>query len=187
MKIYKITNTITTDFYIGKTEQSIENRWSAHKYNTIKTNSQTHLYRAMRKYGLDNFVIETIDTAPNKIQLNEKEIFWISELKPKYNMTKGGDGGDNSQSPNFIKSMRIYHSTKDKSSYATYGMLGKTTKEETKRKISTSNSCPVVCDGIEYASVGEAQQSNPGISIRKRLDSPKYPNFYRLKEKIIRK
>lgn len=56
-----------------------------------------------------------------------------------------------------------------------------------RNKMIESNSCPVSCEGKVYSSVGEAEKAYPGISIRKRLDNDKYPNFYRLKEKTLRK
>ena len=39
------------------------------------------LYRAMRKYGVENFTIEEIDKALSKEDLNKKEASWIYELK----------------------------------------------------------------------------------------------------------
>lgn len=54
-------------------------------------------------------------------------------------------------------------------------------------KMIIANRCPVVCDGVKYSSVGEAQIAYPGINIRKRLDNPKYPNFFRLRERTRRK
>ena len=48
-------------------------------------------------YGKENFVKETIETCENEIQLNEREKYWISELKSNifgYNLTDGGTGGD---------------------------------------------------------------------------------------------
>jgi len=56
-----------------------------------------------------------------------------------------------------------------------------------KEKMIIANSCPVVCEGIEYKSVNDAQKAYPSISIRKRLDNPKYPDFYRLKKRTLRK
>jgi hypothetical protein len=140
----------------------------------------------MRKYGDDNFFIVELDEAVSLIELNEKEMIWIEKLKPSYNMTKGSDGGDTSQSPNFIKSMKKYHSNKEPKSYATYGMLGKKQSNKFFISIKKSNSCPVMCEGIKFSSVGEAQSAYAGISIRKRLDNPKYPNFYRLRPKTKR-
>ena len=183
MYIYQITNNVTHDCYVGKTVIGISQRFSSHKYNAKKNKSQAHLYRAMRKYGIENFNVIEIDQASNIQELNEKEILWIKKINPRYNMTQGGDGGDNSKTINFIESMKKYHSNKDPKSYATYGMLGKKTSEETKKLIGMKNSCPVMCEGLKFNSVSEAQKSFPGISIRKRLDNKKYPTFFRLKPK----
>lgn len=176
--IYKITNIITEDAYIGKTEKCVEDRFLKHIYNS--KNGKTHLYKAFRIYGINNFRIEVLEEVPAN-QLNERERFHISALSPHYNMTEGGDGGYTAKSPNFIQAMKEYHSRKDKSSYATYGMKGKKFPESAKKLVSEKNSCPVICEGIEYSSVAKAQEAYPGISIRKRLDSSKYPEFYRLR------
>lgn len=90
MPIYKITNTITGDFYIGKTQLSSEQRFINHKYASRYYDS--HLYRAFKKYGLAAFEVSVIESCDTSI-LNERERFWISELRPHYNMTSGGDGG----------------------------------------------------------------------------------------------
>ena len=37
----------------------------------------THFARAIRKYGKESFVIETIDTATTQDELNQKEQYWI--------------------------------------------------------------------------------------------------------------
>lgn len=182
--IYKITNIITQDFYIGKTIKSAEERFLQHIYSS-RYGSNTHLHRALRKYGSENFIVETIESVEREF-LSERERFHIHNLHPKYNMTEGGDGGYTSNSSNFIRAMKKYHSKRDKSSYATYGMFGKKQSEKCILAIRKSNSCPVVCEGITYSSVNEAQKANPSISIRKRLDNSKYPQFYRLRNKTCR-
>lgn len=174
--IYKITNTINSKFYIGKTTKTILHRFNGHKRDHTKKN--TYLYKSMSKYGVDNFIVEQIEETDFP---NEREIYWIAKLKPHYNMTIGGDGGDTSSSPNYKLGMK----NRVHSHPPTYGMLGK--KHPQKGKSLVKNCCPVVCDGKEYPSVGEAQKASPGISVRKRLDSPKYPQFYRLKDKTVRK
>jgi group I intron endonuclease len=187
MYIYQITNNITNDSYIGKTSRTIQKRFNGHKYTSLKRKSQTHLHRSMRKYGIDSFTISVLEHVDKKDVLDDREKFWIKELSPKYNMTLGGDGGDTSKSPNFINSMREYHSKLKPQNYATYGMLGKKQSNKFFNSIKISNSCKVSCDGKIFSSVGEAQKAFPGISIRKRLDSTKYPTFLRLTPKIKRK
>lgn len=173
MIIYRITNIVNEHFYIGKTTLTIEQRFKKHFYNH-KT-METHLYRAMRKYGFDNFIIEEIDS--NVKNLDEAEVKYIAELNPHYNMTSGGDGGDTSSSPNFIKAMEDYHSKKSPESYASYGMLGKSHPAKGKRNAKGKR---VSCDGLVFESIELAQDHFKGISIRKRLASDKYTNFYRL-------
>lgn len=179
MIIYRITNIVNKKTYIGKTTKSLEERFQRHIYN--HKNGNTYLYKAMKKYGAENFSIEIIEETQN---LDDREQFWISKLSPEYNMTTGGEGGNTSSSPNFIKAMKIYHSKKTKQSYATYGMLGK--KSPLKGKPLYKNYCPVMCEGKEYISVRAAELAYPGISLRKRLDNPKYPQFYRLRQKTMR-
>lgn len=90
-KIYKIINTINNKIYIGKTVKQIKHRFQSHCYYALKRESPTHLHRAIRKYGRDNFIFEEIETCKESI-LSEREIYWIAELSPDYNMTLGGEG-----------------------------------------------------------------------------------------------
>lgn len=97
-RIYKITNKKTNKIYIGQTNKSPEDRLNEHIMNA-ENGKMFHLSKAIRKYGKENFIIETIDYALNKNDINEKEIYWIKELKANnrlygYNMTAGGEGGN---------------------------------------------------------------------------------------------
>ena len=61
--IYKITNTINHKVYIGLSN-NIEKRWKTHKQRAFSENDKEynkHLYRAFRKYGLENFTFEVIE------------------------------------------------------------------------------------------------------------------------------
>ena len=91
--IYKITNDINNKIYIGKTEFSVEKRWKEHCRDSQKENNQNRpLYKAMQKYGLSHFHIETIEKTDNG---EERERYWIeyySSFKKGYNATLGGDG-----------------------------------------------------------------------------------------------
>ena len=80
--VYKITNTITGDFYIGSSKD-IKLRWNIHKTPyTIKKHPNVKLYKAMAQYGRDNFIIEVIEETDN---LREREQYYIEQLKPVYN------------------------------------------------------------------------------------------------------
>ena len=80
--VYKITNNITGDFYIGSSE-NIEKRWHEHKSPSVhKQLSNSKLYKAMASYGLDNFTFEIIEKTGN---LKEREQYYIEHLNPSYN------------------------------------------------------------------------------------------------------
>ena len=82
--IYKITNTITGDFYIGSSK-NIKRRWKDHKCSSAWNKCQNNpLYLDMKKYGLDKFVFEILEEAEVE-QLKEKEQQFIEMLKPTYN------------------------------------------------------------------------------------------------------
>lgn len=93
--IYKITNTINNKIYIGQTRYTIQKRWTEHcsVYNKL----DYPLYKAIRKYGQDNFIIEEIEQISDEL-LNEREIYWIdfyhsyAPLGYGYNVTLGGEG-----------------------------------------------------------------------------------------------
>lgn len=90
--IYKITNNITNDFYIGKTIHNIELRFKGH-LKQQKRNASNILYKNMKKYGVENYTIESLHQCDDSV-LDEAEKKFISELQPKLNMTAGGDGGN---------------------------------------------------------------------------------------------
>lgn len=91
--IYIIRNTVNTKVYIGQTKKSVQHRFRQHIYSANK-GSHYVLYKAMRKYGTDNFYAQTLEQCDNAL-LNNKEVFWISFYKANnskygYNMTEGG-------------------------------------------------------------------------------------------------
>ena len=124
MIIYQITNNITGDIYIGKTTQKFSKRINSHK-SIAKRNKGSYIHRSINKYGFENFSFSILDdNIISENDLNEKEIFYIEKLQPKYNLTFGGDGVSGfKQSPEHIQ--------KRTSSYK-----GKPLSEETKRKLS---------------------------------------------------
>lgn len=79
--IYKITNLITKEHYVGQSK-NIGERWKAHcKCGLgIEASSTNTLYNNMQKYGIWNFSFEVLQVCPPQ-QLNEKEQFWIEVYK----------------------------------------------------------------------------------------------------------
>ena len=79
MLIYKITNKINNKCYIGQTIKTAEERWKEHKRNININHSNCinkTLYKAMRKYGIENFTFEVIqDNIETFEQLDKAEIY----------------------------------------------------------------------------------------------------------------
>ena len=85
--VYKITNTITGDFYIGSSKD-VKRRWASHKWPS-KWNKQPNnpMYIDMRKYGVDKFVFEILEEVEAD-NLKEAEQQFIETLKPTYNSNR---------------------------------------------------------------------------------------------------
>ena len=82
--IYKITNTITGDFYIGSSK-NIKSRLTAHKCpSTWKKCPNNPMYIDMQKYGVDKFVFEILAEVESE-HLKDTEQQFIEILKPTYN------------------------------------------------------------------------------------------------------
>ena len=96
MIVYKITNNINGKVYIGITTCSLEYRWSRHLTEGRNENNTKHLYKAMRKYGLDNFSIKQIDSTDDFEELGRLERYYIKKYNSQspekgYNLTAGGE------------------------------------------------------------------------------------------------
>ena len=90
--VYKITNTITGDFYIGSSK-NVKLRLACHKCPyTWNEHPNIQLYQDIQKYGVDKFDFEVIaETEPKK--LKEVEQQFIEKLKPIYN-NRNANGWD---------------------------------------------------------------------------------------------
>ena len=93
--IYKITNLINQKAYIGKTTNTIKERWGEHISESKSERAKNRpIYRAINKYGIENFSIELVEEVDIK-ELSDKEIYWIGyydTYNNGYNATLGGDG-----------------------------------------------------------------------------------------------
>lgn len=97
--IYLITNITNGKVYVGQST-NIELRWKAHRTKPFNPNAndyQKPLYRAIRKYGLENFTFQVIEICSIE-ELNDKEQYWIQRYSSNntengYNLTAGGESG----------------------------------------------------------------------------------------------
>lgn len=90
-KIYKITNSINGDIYIGSTTMLyLCSRMNMHRMmcKDISGRRDSKLYTSMRNLGVKNFQIELLENynCENKIDLSNKEQEYIDLLKPTLNM-----------------------------------------------------------------------------------------------------
>lgn len=91
--IYIIRNTINNKVYIGQTRTSVNQRWSEHLRHA-RYGDQI-INRAMRKYGVDKFYIETLEICEVS-ELDEREIHYIdlydsTDKSKGYNVSIGGN------------------------------------------------------------------------------------------------
>lgn len=90
--IYKIINP-KGKIYVGKTK-NYEQRLGY--YKRLQCSQQRKIYNSLKKYGPENHIFEIIEECLYE-ELNEKEIYWINELKSVengLNLSYGGDGGN---------------------------------------------------------------------------------------------
>jgi group I intron endonuclease len=82
--------------YVGVTSKTLEERLEKH-WETARAGRNTYIYRAMRKYGIENFEITPLEATNDEFTAFQKEKEWIKKLDTfhgwGYNMNEGGRGG----------------------------------------------------------------------------------------------
>ena len=104
MYVYKIINLTNKKSYIGITND-IKSRFDFHKTRYNKTSKKEYiekpLYKAFRKYGIENFKFVVLYDNLSVDEAKNKEVEMIKKFKTLthengYNVTKGGDWRSNS-------------------------------------------------------------------------------------------
>lgn len=94
--IYKIYCLCTEKTYIGQTVQHPPiKRWIDHYKQINQATNELYLYRAFRRWGVENFTFQILEENIDIKELNEKEQRWIKKYRSDnpeygYNLTKGG-------------------------------------------------------------------------------------------------
>ena len=90
--VYCITNLTNQKKYIGKTKDP-KRRWRMHK---SKQGNSNILYKAINKYGIDNFeflILKTFETEKEAYECEKLMIISLNTKTPNgYNITDGGIG-----------------------------------------------------------------------------------------------
>lgn len=88
MEIYLITDTTNGKQYVGQTIYTKEHRWYGH------LNGNLYVDNAIKKHGVENIILETLEYIYDKSILDEREEYWIDKmntLAPNgYNILPGG-------------------------------------------------------------------------------------------------
>ena len=149
-KVYKHTSP-SGKIYVGITSKNVLVRWANGKAYC----NNVHFYRAIQKYGWDNFTHEILFENLSKEEACQKEIELIAKYQSNnpefgYNLSAGGEYSNygHKQSKEFCEMMSKLHSGKIVS-LETRNRLsevnsGKKLSEETKRKISVANKGHIV-------------------------------------------
>ncbi len=83
--VYKITNTVTSDFYIGSATDFNE-RWKRHRWDLrCGHHPNRYLQRSYDKYGQGCFYYEIIEVCPED-QVLIREQYYLDTLNPPFNI-----------------------------------------------------------------------------------------------------
>jgi group I intron endonuclease len=127
MIIYKITNKTNGKSYVGQSIRPLEKRWSNHINESNRKNNR-YICRAIKKYGKENFILEVLCECTTPKILNIMETFYIISHKTfhtegGYNLTYGGNGRSG---------FKLSEETKKKISISN---TGKKATEKTRKKL----------------------------------------------------
>lgn len=174
MLIYKITNAINNKVYVGQTIKDLKIRWSQHKSQTRYVGQNCnrkicrYLHTSMKKYGIENFFIEIIETCQNIGELNSKEVYWIKKLNSLapngYNLNYGGDNKKHSERTKKLLSEKL--------SGKNNGMFGKKGSQKQKDWLADYNKNKVISDKT-LEKMKKAQQLRTSLGLNKGFNRKK--------------
>jgi group I intron endonuclease len=91
--IYQIVNKTNSKRYIGSSVDS-ERRWFWHRSRLNKNKHyNAYLQNAWNKSGEDCFIFEVIEE-DDRLNVIEREQYYLDVLKPSYNISESATGGD---------------------------------------------------------------------------------------------
>jgi len=130
--IYLFINKITNDLYVGSSV-TLSKRMAAHFFHgNSNKDTRVVLYRAMRKYKLENFSLAILEfCASDIITCSDLEQKWIDYYKPRYNVLKIGGS-----SSGFRHSIDTINKLKELFKKEKHPKFGSVNSAETRQAIS---------------------------------------------------
>lgn len=153
--IYIIKNTVNSKVYIGQTKTSIEQRWKEHLRHAQY--GEQVINRAMKKYGVDKFYIETLEICNLKI-LDYREIYYI-DLYDSTNKSKGYNVSIGGNTPRFKRKVLSISTLVD------LYVNKKFTLEEIASKFEVSRY--IICSELKNASIKIRDRHDSSSKINK--------------------
>lgn len=146
--IYKITNLLNGESYIGKSV-NIKRRFAEHKIGKGHKNSL--IKKAIEYFGVSNFKFEVLEECAREM-MPQKEKHYIKLHKPEYNRTSGGDGRNRSLTKEEKEVLR-------KHGKARWELL---TSEEKEHRINNNLKGPRVGHSVSKETREKLRQANLG-------------------------
>lgn len=157
--VYMHVNKINDKKYIGITKMSVNKRWG-HEGSGYKNNKQPAFYRAIQKYGWDNFQHIILYENLSQDQACHIEVQLIKEYKTQdknfgYNIQPGGQLGNSGVTfseehkkklSQVHKGKKLTEEHKRKISEGTKGHRPCVHSEETKKKLSQINTGKILSE-----------------------------------------
>jgi group I intron endonuclease len=178
-QIYRLTSP-SGRCYLGLTKSSLKTRWQQHRAKALKTAINHPLYNAIRKYGAESFVVETVDYAEDKQSAQSLEMAYIASQEPSrlYNLSAGGEADGEAGSMVFWNKMNSNPEAKaeylqklsdvkknnDRSDYA---RMSKSAKEW--RRENPRSSYKIATRALRLATKGKAPKTQDVRQLIERL------------------
>lgn len=108
-KIYKLVNDLNDNIYIGSTCNTLPYRLGGHKTNA-KNNPERFVYKQIEEIGgFEHIKIILIEHHPcnSKEELEQRERYWIEELKPVWNKNIPGRTNDENYKQFHLQQMKL--------------------------------------------------------------------------------
>jgi len=162
--IYAIINEQTEKFYVGSAS-NFRVRMLRH-LSDLRNNKHcnTYLQRSYNKYGEESFHFEILEEVAEGLDLLDRERYWITSLKPDYNIGSVGGGDNLTNNPNreqIIQKIKttVLNNIKNMSVEERKEKWGKSGPNNPNWKGGISKKLCPVCNKVEIAPINKTCSS----------------------------